>query len=404
MSTHQPQTPSGEYRLGGAAAGSLRTALLAAGIALLALSGLALMGESTRRHFQFAWLVSFGFYFTISVGGLFFVLIHHLVAARWSVVVRRLAETLAMNLPLMLLLFIPIVFWIPQVYAWADPVALEGHAFHGGKAVWLSAPFFVARTLVYFAIFIGLARWLYGRSIRQDSTGDPGAIAALRRGSAPGTLAFALTLTFASFDWFMSLEPHWYSTIYGVYVFAGSVVAIYATLILVCLGLSGVRGLGQAVNVEHYHDMGKMLFGFVVFWTYIAFSQFLLIWMANIPEETEYFAQRWAAPGWRAASLLLLAGHFVLPFFFLLSRTVKRSGPLLGLGAAWLLCMHYVDYYWLVMPTLEHERLALSWVDATLPVGMGCVFVWRFLTVLGRGSVVARRDPYLGESMAFENT
>jgi hypothetical protein len=381
----------------------LRFGLLAAGVGLLILSGLLYLGDpATRRHFQYVYLAGFGFWLSLSLGALYFVLIHHLTGARWSVVLRRLAEALAMNLVLLLIMFIPILFWMPDLYIWARPGAMSGDAVLQHKAVWLNVPFFTVRAAFYFAVWIGLARWLYNRSLRQDATGDPSLLIGLRRYSAPGMILFALTLTFAAFDWFMSLDPHWYSTIFGVYYFAGCAVAIHAGLVLCALALNGDRGLGDTITIEHYHDLGKYLFGYLVFWAYIAFSQLLLIWMGNIPEESEWYIHRWEN-GWSAVSWVLILGYFALSFFWMLSRTVKRTPPLLALGALWVLAMHYVEMYWLVLPTLESGRLSPRWMDLVVPLAMGCIYVFWLLTILERRSLVAHRDPYLEASLAFEN-
>ena len=201
----------------------------------------------------------------------------------------------------------------------------------------------------------------------------------------------------------MSLEPHWFSTIFGVYVFAGSVVSIFALLILLVLRLKSAGALENVVTWEHFHDLGKLLFGFVVFWAYIGFSQFMLIWYANIPEETFWFEMRWDDPSWRWTSIFLAAGHFGVPFLFLISQPVKRNQVTMTIAALWMLFMHYVDMYWLVMPTLHHEAFQLSLLDFTCWLGIGGLF----LAVVGRlmqgKALVPINDPRLGESLAFEN-
>jgi hypothetical protein len=217
-------------------------------------------------------------------------------------------------------------------------------------------------------------------------------------------LGFGLSTTFAAFDWVMSLDPHWYSTIFGVYFFAGCALSSLATLSLITIQLQSRGLLSRVSTVEHQHDIGKLLFGFVVFWAYIAFSQFLLIWYANIPEETVWYKHRFEG-SWGSVSWLLLFGHFVIPFLWLLSRTAKRIRVVLGAGAAWLLFMHYVDLYWLVMPTMEelHHGAHPSWIDlAGLlgPVGVGLAVV----AARASGSTLYPvKDPRLAEALRVEN-
>jgi hypothetical protein len=233
----------------------------------------------------------------------------------------------------------------------------------------------------------------------------------MRRWSAPGMLLFALTITFASFDWVMSLDPRWYSTIFGVYFFSGAVLAVLAVLILVAMIANRSGAIGRAITVEHTHDLGKLLFTFVIFWAYIAFSQLLLIWMGNIPEETAWYAQRWRPPFWHAVSWALFLGQFALPFLFLLPRAVKRNRLTLGLAALWILAIHYVDLYWLIMPAFALHTGLVAAAHAFTPragdlflfVGMGGLYFFVYVWRLARQPLVPVRDPYLADSLAFEN-
>lgn len=392
-----------DYRLKGDGSESLQRGLIALAIGCLAFCAVGL-SRGSLRHFMLAYLTSVIYYLTVSLGALFFLLLHHLTGARWSIVLRRLAESLAMLFPLLLALFIPILGWLPILYPWANPRVAAADRLIREKAAWLNPPFFGARALLYFGVWIALATLFYRLSLRQDRTGAPGAGGIMRRLSAPGMLLFAVTVTFASFDWIMSLDPHWYSTIFGVYLFAGAAVAIYASLILLALALGAAGQLGRAVTIEHFHDLGKMLFAFIIFWAYIAFSQMMLIWMGNLPEETVWYARRWHPPFWQGVSWLLLAGHFVLPFLFLLPRTVKRFKPLLGLAAAWLLLLHYVDIYWLIMPNDAGPDWPLRATDLFLWIGMGCLVGFVLLAALRRQPLLPIGDPLLAESIAFENS
>jgi hypothetical protein len=359
-------------------------------------SGL-LAGDGSR--FYASYLVAWLFATSIALGGLFFVLLHHATRAGWSAVLRRLAEHLAATMPLLALLFVPVALGLERLYPWARPEAAADPLL-AAKSAWLEPGFFLARAAVVLGAWSLLAWWFRRRSLAQDSTGDPAISRRLKALAAPALIVFALTLTVGAFDWIMSLEPHWYSTIFGVYFFAGSVVAVFATLIL--LALAARPALGEVVTAEHFHDLGKLLFAFVVFWAYIAFSQFMLIWYGNLPEETLWYAHR-TGPGWEGATVALAAGHFVLPFFFLLSRAVKRRAPTLVAGAVWMLAMHYLDLYWLVMPSLDPAGLRPHALDAATLVAVVGFGAGAFGLLMRRRALVPVRDPRLPESLSFEN-
>ena len=379
----------------------------AGGALLIALSVLLgwLRGDEMSRFFH-AYLIAVTFFTTIALGGLFFVLLQHLVRARWSVVVRRLAEILTATFPLLgtllaLGVLIPMLLGADSLYLWSTAAAADDHLIHN-KAGWLNVPFFAVRCLVYFSVWTLISRYFFARSVAQDESGDPAISERLRVASAPALIGFAFTTAFAAFDLLMSLDPHWYSTMYGVYFFAGAAMAIFATLALVALFLQARGRLLDAITVEHYHDLGKLLFAFVFFWGYIAFSQFMLIWYADLPEETNWLQHRMFT-SWKWLSLLLLFGHFCLPFLFLLSRETKRRLPLLAGFSVWMLVMHYCDLFWLVMPEADKAGLSVALVDITTLFGVGALFVAAAARAAGRVNLLPTRDPHLGESLDFEN-
>ncbi len=391
------------FRFRGRGPDTVRRILLAMGLAMLMVSCFWLLDPKMHRHFAFSYLVAFMYLVSIALGGLFFVLLHHLTGARWSIVVRRLGEGLMTLLPWLVILFIPVVFMLHSVFEWshADAVAHDNLLQH--KAAYLNPTFFVVRSLGYFAIWGVLATVLFRKSLRQDQTGDPEIQESMRRWSAPGMILFALTTTFAAFDWLMSVEPHWFSTIFGVYYFAGIMVSVLSFMILLAIGLGSRAAMGNAITPEHFHDLGKLLFAFIIFWAYIAFSQMMLIWMANLPEETFWYRNRWEPAGWRMVSVLLLVGHFILPFFYLLLRFVKRTWFTLGAVATWMLVMHYVDLYWIVMPTFSPNAVPLHVMDIFLMLGLTALFLSVYLWKIGRHPLVPAGDPHLKESLAFEN-
>jgi hypothetical protein len=299
-----------------------------------------------------------------------------------------------------------------ELYPWVGATAGEAGGHGGGhdallahKAPWLNAGGFTARAALYLVLWGALGWWLRRESIRQDrgpSAGDPGITRRLQIVSAPGLVLYGVTVTLASIDFVMSLDPHWYSTIFGVYIFSGATVGILALLIVLAVVLERRRGpLAGMVTPEHYHDLGKLLFGFVVFWAYIAFSQFMLIWYGNIPEETVWFAHR-LEHGWKPVTLVLALGHFVLPFFYLLGRDVKRRRIALTAGAVWLLAFHYVDLYWLVMPSTA-AAFQPHWLDPVCMVAVGGLFAGVLGRLMSRPALVPVADPRLPESLSFEN-
>jgi len=355
-----------------------------------------------RQHFFFAYLTAFTFWVSIALGALFFTMLHHLTNASWSAVVRRIAENLMAPLPWLFLLFIPILFGLHDLYEWSHADAVAADALLQKKAGFLNPTFFTIRTVFYFVVWAGLAHLLYKTSISQDGGNRPEHIRKMRAISAPGMIIFAITTTFAGWDWLMSLEPHWYSTIFGVYFFSGGLWAILAAIVLAVGALQRRGALKSEITVEHYHDLGKLMFGFTIFWTYIGFSQYFLQWYANIPEETVWYLQRWEG-SWKAVSMVILFGHFVLPFVVLLFRGVKRSPRLLSGIAVYFLVMHWVDQYWMAFPTLNRDGAHFSWMDIAAVVGIGGIFVWAFWSKLVSRPVVPIGDPRLEESIHFKN-
>lgn len=379
------------------------------GVGILALAVAAFIGwreQDAGRHFAHAYLVAFAWILSIGVGALWWVTLQHLVNAKWSIVVRRVGEIIAANMPLaaigVLPLVVPVLMGNAQLFRWAAPEYMHSnHALHS-KAAYLNAGFFAVRCAVYFGFWAIWSRVLLTRSRAQDEGKAQGFVERFRSLSAPLMIALALTITFCSIDLLMSLDPLWQSTMFGVYYFAGTVIAAHATFIIALAWLQRNGHLKEAVTTEHYHDLGKMLFAFTVFWAYIAFSQFMLIWYANIPEETTYYLER-IQGSWLDLSVWLVVGHFVLPFLGMLSRHVKRNRKALVFWAIWMLVVHYVDLYWLVMPNFEAHRIPFSVLDVLCWIGLAAVFAAAAIARARKGNLIPTRDPRLGSSMAFEN-
>jgi len=380
-------------------------------LGLAVATGLGLLSEDNQRHFFHSYLLNFCYLLSISLGALFFVAIQHLCRAGWSVTVRRLAEIIAGNLVFVAVLFVPIlvqIFWNrTTVYTWLDQEVVAGNHILEGKSSYLNLPFFLIRLAVYFVIWGFLARYFLSRSTRQDDTGEPELTTKMEWLSAPALVLFAVTVSFASFDLLMSLNPLWFSTIFGLYYFSGAVVAGLATIILFAMALQSSGWLANSITVEHYHELGKLLFGFIIFWGYMAFSQYMLIWYANIPEETIWFLGRQTGP-WVTVSLLLLFGHLIVPFFGLLPRSMKREKAILGVWAIWMLVVHWLDMYWLVMPELARvlgtpSRLPFGLIDIATLVGLAAFYIAGALLLAGDRSLVPTKDPRLHEALAYHN-
>jgi hypothetical protein len=372
------------------------------------LGGIALSGGITTQ-FLASYLVAFMYVLAVGLGALWFVCIQHLTNARWSVVVRRVAEIIAANMGVLgilsLLLIGPMAFGMATgLYEWLDHDKVEqSHMLHH-KAGYLNLGFFLARCVVYFGFWWFLSQFFLKQSLAQDENGKAEISGTLQKVSAPGMILFGLTVTFCVIDFVMSTDPEFFSTIFGVYYFAGCVSSGYSFIVLSLIWLQGKGRLVNSVNREHYHDLGKMMFAFVVFWSYVAFSQFMLIWYADIPEETHWYKWRFHED-WRIVSGILLFCHFVIPFFGLLSRHIKRNRRTLAFWAIWLLVIEFVDLYWLVMPNLEayRDRVPLSLVDLLLWVGLSGIFVGVAARRAKGLNLVPTKDPRLADSLAFEN-
>jgi len=380
-------------------------------VGALALVATFALGLGHPHELYSSYLLAFFYWLTLALGGLFFVLLQFATRAGWSVVVRRVAEHVSGTLPLFALLFVPLALAVGQLYHWSEAGAMDHDPLLAGKAPYLNEGFFITRGVFFVLAWSLLGWWFRRRSMAQDTSHDPGATRFLQSASAPALIVFAVTLTFASFDWVMSLDPHWYSTIFGVYIFAGCAVAIFSLVSLLSMALEKGGGsksggpsggpLAGLVTVEHYHDLGKLLFGFVVFWAYIAFSQFMLIWYSNIPEETVWYRHR-LEHGWKAVTILLAVTHFAIPFFYLILRRTKRNRPLLAIGCLWMLAVHWLDLFWLIKPAVGAGPMP-TLLDLLAFLGTGGLFLATLAWLMRKPATVPVGDPRLAESLSFEN-
>jgi len=487
-----------------------RYGLIIAAVGLIASLILAPMHTGGWQRLAHAYLVNLGFFLTVAVGGLAFVLFAYLFRAGWSVVVRRVPEVLGTTTGILGLLFVPLLITVllqtGTLYDWAVhvddagydnhaaapiepqpgpdfdivPVAdpAEGQAAHDAhdhdhdhdhdhnhdhdhahdaahsadahgdthaaghadghgasnapsylakkKSGYLNPWFFTLRVVVFFGLWFWMASWFWNRSVEQDQTGD-GSLTLRMQVRAPfKVLLFAMVTTFGFFDIFMSLSPDWYSTMFGVYMFAGSMLSCLCVMVLVYRALQRAGFVPTSITTEHYHDLGKLMFAFVFFWGYVAFSQYMLYAYASVPEEVFWFADRGASAvdnqynGWTWVSLSLLFGHFLIPFVGLLSRHVKRNPLGLQFWAVWLLVFHWIDVYWIVMPQLSADNMVIDaaidpatgersvlllfgLIEITTFIAVAGVVLWSVAGRLGRHSLIPAKDPRLKESLGFEN-
>ncbi|CAN5144305.1 membrane protein [soil metagenome] len=396
--SHVVPTPEGEYfetnRFGG-------LSMIAAVVAVAGLVLCVVAAFLAPRQFAYSWLFAFAFFFTLCAGCLFWTLVHHAVDAEWSVVVRRQLENIASLLPIMAIFFLPVILFRHHLYEWMTIPYGEDHLLDTKRA-YLNFWFFLIRAIIILGFFVA-ASWFFRRtSVRQDRDGNPRFTLTMRKVAIASIFGFALSLTFGAFDWLMSLNYVWFSTMWGVYIFAGAAGSSMSLLVLVITWLRNNGYLKEIITIEHYHFMGKWMLAFTVFWAYIGFSQYMLIWYSNVPEETEYFILR-NTESWNLLSLLLVIGRFFVPFALLLPRATKKIPKRLCMLAGWIIFMQLVDMYVVVLPELHRAGMRLSVVDFLPLLGIGATLVFFYLRVVGRTSLFPVRDPRLAQSLRIIN-
>jgi hypothetical protein len=383
-------------------------ALLIGGAGVLAgiVGGIIAGGETLGLAPQFfqAWLVGFVFCLGLALGCLALLMLQHLSGGQWGLVGRRVFEAGAGTLPIVALFFLPVLLGIPALFEWSHEEVVAANAIVRAKAPYLNVNFFLFRALAYF-VFWFLCTWLLNRWSAGQDRGMVATTAAdsvrFRKVSAPGLLFLVITVTFASVDWVMSLEPEWFSTIYGLLMIVGFGLTALALTIAVLAMIGGGRAMSGTLTPRHFHDLGKLLLAFVMLWAYLAFSQFLIIWSGNLPEEITYYAKRMQG-FWGAVSLLLVIGHFALPFLLLLSRDIKRHGGLLARVAIFVLVMRLVDTIWLVVPAFEATGWPIHWLHLVVPVGLSGLWLFAFARNLRSRALLPVNDPYFKELFAHE--
>ena len=371
--------------------------MMLGGIGLVGLVAGFLM---VRETFWQSYLIAFIFWINITLGALGVLMVQHLSGGKWGLVARRILEASSRTLPVMAVLFIPIALNLQELYPWARPEAAADELIQA-KASYLNASFFYLRAVLYFVVWGTLIFLLNKWSREQDERPAqlPGpADRKFRLLSGPGLVLYVLTVTFMSVDWMMSLDPHWYSTIFGILTIGGQGLATMAFSILVLARLSRSQPMAQVADADAFHDLGKLMFAFVMLWAYFSVSQLLIIWSANLPEEIPFYLERLHGP-WFPVSVLVLLGQFVLPFLLLLSQNFKRNPRTVARIAFWILLMRVVDIAWMIGPVFR-EGSGLHWLDFAAVLGMGAVWSFFFFRNLGSRAVIPARDPYLKEALA----
>jgi hypothetical protein len=369
-----------------------RAALGAGAVGLvLSLVGAAAAPTQFLRSYLAAWIFVTG----MSLGCIAILMINHVTGGAWGAIIRRILESGARTLPVLAALFLPLVLGAPRLYAWARPDAVAHDPALQHNHFYLNLPFFVLRAALYFLAWIVITRQLTRWSLEQDARLDPLPTDRLELLSRGGLVLMGLTMTFASIDWVMSLEPHWSSTIYGVLFMGGSVLSAFAFAIPVAVLLAREKPLDEVITASRLHDLGKLLLAFVMLWAYFSFSQFLIVWAGNLPREIPWYLAR-TRGGWKWIALALAVFHFALPFVVLLSRDVKRRGRRLATVALGLVIMRVVDVLWLVKPAFEPAGFSLHWLDVATVMALGGLWLALVVRHLEEHPLVPLHDPSLG--------
>lgn len=361
---------------------------------VLAVAGFFMSGAD--RFFQ-AYLVAYTFWMGVIMGAMALLMVQHLSGGVWGIILRRPFEAAVRTLPIMTILFIPIVFGMHSIYEWSLPEAANDAGIQA-KALYLNTPFFIVRQVIYFGIWNLIGFLLTKWSAEHDRTGDPMLLDKMSKLSGAGLLIYGLTMTFAAVDWTMSVNPHWFSTIWGMLYVGGQGLSAFAFGICVLVMLAQSAPMNRVLTANHFHDLGKLLFAFLMLWAYLSFSQFLIIWSANLPEEIPHYLNRWENT-WKFLSIFIVVGHFMVPYALLLSRDLKRNYGKLRVIATWLLFARLAEYFWHVAPELHHDGFSISLLDVALPLALGGIFISLFVSQLGGRALLPVNDPALEKAL-----
>jgi hypothetical protein len=351
-----------------------------------------------RAHFFHGYLVGFIFWIGITIGSLALLMLQHLTGGAWGLVIRRVLEASTRTLPLMVLLFVPIIIGLNHIYPWTNPGEMKTAALKAKADTFLYPSFFIIRAAIYFVLWSGAAMLLNWWSLQQDRAAGRKVKKNMQMVSGPGMGILIISITFAAVDWVMSLEPAWYSTIFGLIFVASWALSALAFTTLVMTWLSARAPMNTVVQTSHYHDWGNLTLALVMLWTYFAFSQYLIIWSGNLPEETTWYVAR-THGGWGAIALVIALLQFAFPFMTLLSRATKKSPQKLALLAALILLMRVLDVIWLIEPTWSHGHFSFNWMDYVAPIGIGGLWIGIFAWQLQKRPLLPINDPQLEQAL-----
>ncbi len=349
-------------------------------------------------QFYHSYLMAYMLWLGVALGCLGLGMTHQLSGGAWGVVIRRPIGAASRTLPILALLFVPVLLGMNHLYLWTHADVVSADQALQAKRLYLNVPFFIVRAVIYFAVWNAVSYFLNAWSLEQDRTGDPRIARRMQRMSAGGLVAYGLTITFASFDWLMSLEPHWYSTIFGALILGGQALSGMAFLIVVLVWLSRRPPLDAIVVKAHFHDLGNLMLAFVMLWAYFSFSQYLIIWSGNLPHEISWYTHR-LHTSWRVIGVLLVVFHFAVPFVLLLSRTMKRERGLILKLSIGLFIARIIDLFWLTAPELHTDGVVVSWLDILLPIAIGCLWIGCFIWQLRGRAILPLHDPQFDEAL-----
>jgi hypothetical protein len=360
------------------------------GILALAVSLVGLFTDAP--HFWQSYLFAFIFWSGLALGCLGIFFLHNVVGGNWGVAIRRLVEAGLKTLWMFLIFAVPIFFALGFLYKWTDASYVHEHFATGHKAGYMNPLFFILRTLLYFAIWLFSGYAILKMANQHERTGDPALFRKIKRRSAPALLVFVVTTSYAFIDWIMSLEPDWYSTIYGWMFTVGEVLLTFSFLVAVLVVLSKYEPFASFLTRQHYHDIGNLMLAFTMLWAYMSFSQFLIIWAENLPDEIPWYVRRFSG-GWGYIAWTIAIFHFFVPFYLLLLRFIKKNPSRLRTLAIWIILMRILDVFWIVAPAFRQRGLEVYWTDLATLIGLGGIWLAYFLWNLKSRPLLASNDP-----------
>ena len=368
-------------------------------VGVLGIIGCIVGAISNPDQFFHSYLFAFIFWLEVTIGSIAILKIQYLSGGVWGILIRRNLESAAKIIPMMAVAFLPIAFGIHRLFEWANPEHVKGDHVLEWKSPYLNVNFFYLRAFVYFALWIGFSWRLLSLSRDHEETMDPWTALKMRRTAAGGLVMLGLTLTLASVDWMMSLEPHWFSTMYGIEFMVGSLLSGHAIAVLVLIRNSNQPGVKGAWTRIHFRDLGNLLLAFTMLWAYTNFCQFLLIWYGNLREETPWYVRR-SEGGWLWITGGLLVLHFFVPFFLLLNRPIKEKTKNLARVCIYILIMHVIEVFWVIMPVFYSNGLRVHWLDFAAPLGLGGMWFFFYLGNLKRRALLPTHEPYVREALS----